>query len=180
MSRFINNPDLLVQTYFPFNLHYAENTKEYCNGRFARNIPLSLTYEASKKIISAKYEMSPFVFKNTVNYYGMKDINFPLMLSGLNAWDFGYDYMFISDLNNIKMLNDNNAAKHVHKFADYIHVGGSCRVPEGCNNMSPRQTELEFNVTALPAEMTVKLWKEKPLLPNFKADIYFKIRFEEV
>ena len=179
VSRFINNPDLLIQTYFPFNLTYDERFFEYCNGRFSRNIPLEMTYENSKKTITAKYEMSPFVYKNTVNYYGMKDIKYPLILSGLNARDFGYDYMYINSYHNIKMLHENNASRQIHKIQDYIHVGGSCRMPGGCNNMSPRQPELEFNILALPAEMEIKLWKTKPLLPNFPGDIYFKIIFEK-
>ncbi len=180
VSRFINNPDLLVQTYFPFSLPYSDRWSEYCTGRFSRNIPIELTYDASKKMITAKYEMSPFIYKNKVNYFNQKDIHYPLILSGLNARDFGYDYMYISDLQNITMLNEKNASKNVHKFADFIHVGSSCKASGGCNNMSPRQTELEFNVNSLPAEMMVKLWKRKPLLPNFPADMYFKIEFEKV
>lgn len=180
VSRFINNPDLLVQTYFPFSLSYSERLREYCDGNFSRNIPIELTYNDSKKMITAKYEMSPFIYKNKVNYFNQKNIHYPLILSGLNARDFGYEYMYITDLQNITMLNEENASKKVHKFADFIHVGSSCRAPGGCNNMSPRQTELEFNVNGLPAEMMVKLWKRKPLLPNFPADMYFKIEFEKV
>lgn len=179
LSRFINNPDLLVQTYFPFNLTYYDGVKEYCNSKFSRNIPTELFYDPKSNTITAKYLMSPFVYKNTVNYYGLKDIHYPLILSGLNARDFGYEYMHINNLYNVRMLNDPNAAAQVHQFRDFIHVGGSCRYNGGCNNMSPRQTELEFNITGLPAELNMKLWKKQPLLKDLNGDINFKIRFEE-
>lgn len=179
VSRFINNPDLLVQTYFPFNLQYSDEVKEFCNGEFAKNIPVELTYDPVENLITAKYTMSPLVYKYKVNYYGIKNINYPLILSGLNARDFGYDYMKIVDLYNIKMLHDENASKKVYKFKDYIHVGSSCRHKDGCNNMSPRQPELEFNIKSLPAEMEIKLWKKEPFISDLTADINFKIKFEQ-
>lgn len=179
LSRFINNPDLLVQTYFPFNMTYYEGIKEYCNSKFARLIPSSLTYEPKSNTITAKYFMTPYVFNNRLNYFGMKDIYYPFILSGLNARDFGFEYMYINNLYNAKMLNEDNAAKHVYQFRDYIHVGASCRRPEGCNNLSPRQTELEFIITSLPAELDIKLWKKQPMLKDLKEDIKFKVMFIE-
>lgn len=179
LSRFINNPDLLVQTYFPFNMTYYDGIKEYCNSKFARLIPSSLTYEPVSNTITAKYYMSPFVFNNRLNYFGKKDIHYPFILSGLNARDFGFEYMYINNLYNVRMLNEDNAAKHIYQFRDYIHVGGSCRRPDGCNNLSPRQTELEFTITSLPAELNIKLWKNQPIIKDLNADIKFKIQFIE-
>lgn len=179
LSRFINTPDLLIQAYFPFSMKYNEKYTEYCEGEFTRSIPKSLTYDPSDNTITAKYIMSPFVYKNRVNYFGKKNIKYPMILSGLNARDFGYDYVKITDLNNITMLNEQNAAAEVYKFKDFIHLGSSCRHPGGCNNISPRQTELEFNINSLPAGINMKLWKHKPLLPQLNGDINFKIIFEE-
>lgn len=179
LSRFINTPDLLVQAYFPFSMNYDERFKEYCDGEFTRSIPKSLTYDPSDNTITAKYIMSPFVYQNRINYFGKKNIRYPMILSGLNAKDFGYEYVKITNLNNITMLNEHNAAEEVYKFKDFIHLGSSCGYKGGCNNISPRQTELEFNITSLPAEMNMKLWKNKPIFPQLDGDINFKIIFEQ-
>ena len=73
-----------------------------------------------------------------------------------------------------------NISKEIYRFKDFVHVGASCGVQGGCNNISPHQTELDYRLLHLPAEMTIKLWKEKPMNPYMKADIYYRIRFEKI
>lgn len=181
LSRFINSPDILVPVYFSFNLSYRDDVKEYCDGNFARTVPKEAFYNPSYNMITVKYPMSKYVTNHRVNhYYGQKGILYPLVLSGLNARDFGYDYVYINKKYNIGMVNEeNNASKHVHKFLDFIHVGGSCKHPDGCNNHSPYQGEIEFVITSIPAEMTLKLWKKEPFSKDLPADINYRIIFEE-
>lgn len=180
LSRFINSPDILVPVYFSFNMSYRDDVKEYCDGNFSKTIPQEAFYNPSKKTITVKYPMSKYVTNHRLNHsYGQKNILYPLILSGLNARDFGYDYVFINSRNNIEMVNNNNASQKVHKFLDFIHVGSSCKHPEGCNNHSPYQREIEFVITSLPAQMTLKLWKKEPVSKDLPADINYKIIFEE-
>ena len=180
MSRFINNPDILVPAYFSFNLTYRDIYKEYCNGNFSRNIPKEAFYNPIDNTITVKYPMSTYVTSHKVNHFSKKATLYPLILSGINAKDFGYNYVYINNKYNISMVNeDNNASQKIHKFLDYIHVGGSCRHPDGCNNISPYQPELEFVITSLPAGLTLKLWKKEPITKEFSADINYKIIFEE-
>lgn len=180
LSRFINSPDILVPVYFSFNLTYHDAYKEYCDGNFSKTIPQEAFYNPSEKMITVKYPMSKYITNHRLNHsYGQKNILYPLILSGLNARDFGYNYVYINNRNNIDMVNNDNAAKKIYRFLDYIHVGSSCKHPEGCNNHSPYQREIEFVVTSLPAEMTLKLWKKEPVSKTFPADINYKIIFEE-
>ena len=65
-------------------------------------------------------------------------------------------------------------------FQDYIHLGGSCKYQDGCNNISPMQVPLMIKIVNLPAEIDLKLWKNNPSSKYSKADIYYKIRFEQL
>lgn len=181
LSRFINNPSLLLPVYFSFSLKYHDDYKEYCNGNFSKTIPDAASYNPSENMITVKYPMSKYVTNHRLNhYYGQKNILYPLILSGLNARDFGYDYIYINNRNNIDMVSSSsNASQHVYKLLDYIHVGSSCKHPQGCNNHSPYQSEIEFVITSLPADMTIKLWKKEPITKELPADINYKIVFEE-
>ena len=105
---------------------------------------------------------------------------YPIQLSGLNAKDFGYDYVYIFDLKNVSMFSEhNNITEDVKRFTDYIHLGGSCGYKDGCNNISPLQSDKMFTVYRLPAEINLKLWKKKPANQYMKADIYYRIIFDE-
>ena len=180
MSRFINNPDLLVGTYFGFYLNRYNKYKPFCESQTSRTIPYELTYNPKLNLFTAKYKMIRYVIENKINYaYNQEEVSYPLHLIGVNAKDFGYSYIYISNLQNIEMLNVINASNKVHRFADFIHTGGSCGDPEGCNNISPRQPELEYFLTGLPAVMEIKLWHQEPENLRKSADINYKIIFEE-
>jgi hypothetical protein len=74
----------------------------------------------------------------------------------------------------------NNANDYIYELRYYIHVGSSCGIKGGCNNISPVQQELMFYVDNLPASLEVKLWKKRPKDAVFdKADYTYEIRFEE-
>ena len=104
-------------------------------------------------------------------------MGYPLQLSGMNAIDFGYNYVYAYEAKNIGMMNpeSSNMTMDVQIFRDYIHLGGSCKYKDGCNNISPLQTNLMFAVDNLPAIITLKLWKKQPINKYIKGDIYYKI-----
>ena len=75
---------------------------------------------------------------------------------------------------------NNNITKHIGEFVDYIHLGNSCKYKGGCNNISPVQFDKMIMLTNLPAEINLKLWKNEPINKYIKADIYYKIVFNEL
>lgn len=181
VSRFINNPNQLINIMIPYGVYKSEATEHYCNSEYSKFIPTELGYDEYDSKITAKYnlhreatgEKSPLMAKYNRPFY--------IELIGLNARDFGYDYIMLSHMNNVSMLDESNASKHVYRLLDYIHVGNSCGVDGGCNNISPENRELMFYVTDLPASIDVKLWKNYPENPEFdKPDFKYSIIFEEI
>jgi len=169
MSRFINNPNLLMATFFPRSYTLNSETKDYCNSEFAKSIPYEITYNKKLNLITAKYKLGRIAVDN----------KHCMILIGINARDFGYNYVFINKLSNISMSESYNASNEIYQLRDFVHTGGSCQMKGGCNNISPRQTELEYYVTDFPAEINIKLWKNRPISKFSGADINYKIIFEE-
>ena len=97
------------------------------------------------------------------------------MLNALNARDFGYEYGYLIEAKNIEFKSPENIGTMVHKFRNYIHVGGSCGIAGGCNNGSPFQNELVFKIDAYPAEMTLHLFKERPKEKHSNPDVIYQI-----
>jgi len=179
VSKHVNNPNELVGTVFPFNFFKEYDEIGYCTAEYAKTIPTELLYIKDKNLIIAKYKMDKRVLSSYLNWNGSNRHYF-LNLTGLNARDLGYKYAYAIDLKNIKMTEDHNFSKNLCAFRDFIHVGSSCKVEGGCNNISPHQTELDYRPIALPAEFTIKLWKKKPINPYVKADFYYRIVFEAI
>lgn len=176
-SRYINNPNALVSVEFRW-LWKVNNPDNYyfCKSDYVTTmIPKEIFYNKSKNEIDVVYEQLPFVDKKM--FY---------ILNGLNANDLGYKYAYLDKSKStyhIDFVNRKNISNKIHKFCDYIHLGGSCKVPGGCNNASPRQPELEFinkdMQNSTNKYIYIKLWKNKPLTPFTKPDIVEKIIFEK-
>lgn len=174
----MNNPNALVGLSMPYIPWDIGTNKEFCTSDYSNFSPISLQYDEKDKLIIAKYYLTKNFLKLRTKVNN-RYTRYLIQLSGLNARDFGYDYMYIFDTKNIKMYSDyNNATKDISTFRDYIHQGGSCKYKDGCNNISPMQNDLMFSVRRLPAEINIKLWKKKPINKYVKADMYYKIIFE--
>ena len=178
LSALVNSPNSLVglsMTYSPWE--YEEN-KEFCNTELGYFVP-KLSYNEQEKLIVATYKVPSNLPEYRVNING-ESFGYPIQLSGLNALDFGYDYVYAIETSGIAMMypESSNVTTDVQTFADYLHLGGSCQYKDGCNNLSPMQNNLMFNVRSLPATMTLKLWKKQPLNKYVKADFYYKIIIE--
>lgn len=179
VSVLMNNPNALVGLSMPYIPWDIGNNKEFCTSDYSKFLPISLQYDKKDKLIVAKYKLTKNFLRLRTNING-KSTRYVIQLSGLNARDFGYDNMYIFDTKNIKMYSENNnATEDISTFRDYIHLGGSCKYKDGCNNISPMQNNLIFSITNLPAVINVKLWKTKPINKYVKADMYYKIIFEE-
>lgn len=179
VSKHLNNPNMLVGTVFPFNFYKEYDSIGYCTANYSKTFPKKMEYIKDKNLIIATYDMDKRILKSYINWNGRRRHYF-LNLTGLNAKDLGYKYGYAIDLKNIEMTEPVNISTDIHMFRDFVHVGASCGVPGGCNNISPHQTELDYRLLHLPAEMTIKLWKEKPMNPYMKADVYYRIRFEKI
>ena len=178
VSAQMNNPNALVGLSLPFLPWQESFNEEFCTGTYSRFLPISIQYSEKDNLIVAKYRLTKKFLKFRARING-KNIGYPIQLSGLNARDFGYNYVYIYNSTNIDMFDNNSAADDVRIFSDYIHLGGSCKYKDGCNNISPMQYDKMFKVKALPAEINLKLWKEKPTNKYIKADMYYRIIFEE-
>lgn len=179
VSKHVNNPNILVGTVFPYNNFIEYAAPGYCDSEYSKTIPFELSYIPEKNFIIAKYKIDENILKERINWSGESRSYF-MNLTGLNARDLGYKYGYISDLKNIVMSESVNMSNTVYEFRDFIHVGYSCKVEGGCNNISPHQTELDYEFNSLPAEMTIKLWKTKPISPKVHADFYYRLVFEKL
>ena len=175
----MNNPNALVGLSLPYMPWKVKENMEFCTSDYAKYIPFSLKYNEKEKLITAKYELTKNYINFRTNINGQRK-RFPIQLSGLNARDFGYNYVWAFDAKNIKPLYEETTSvlNNLVEFRDFVHRGGSCKFEGGCNNISPMQNDLMITITDLPAEIDLKLWKKQPGNKFQKADFYYKIIFE--
>ena len=164
-SRFINNPDMLIGiNQWVYKIKDANYKKEgLCTNLDYSKMLKDLTFNPDKNTIIATFKRPE---GGTFN------------LVGINARDFGYNYIFAEKIENVEFLDKGNISKGVYKLQDFIHTGSSCGLTGGCNNTSPRQVYLDFKVkNNLKAKMNLKLWRKEPKTPFDKADINYSIVF---
>ena len=170
-ARFISNPSVLVALEYPF-LWSDYDEPKFCNSPVNQLIPNKISYSKSDNEIRVNYRSFPFR-ANPPYFYD---------LNGLNARDLGYEYAYV-DLEKSSFQGKfsqevDNVSTGVQQFKNYIHLGSSCEHEGGCNNGSPRQRNLEFNVSDNYngfGDIYIKLWHSKPKSPKQKADIVERI-----
>lgn len=176
LSRFIENPNVLVGIMPPYVMNINENSKN-CTSVPLKFIPTKMTYDPKNKLITSYYPMSYSIMNQTVKKNG-RSVPLYFTLTGLNAKDLGYKFATVSHYDGVYFTNNGeNISDDVVGFRDFIHVGGSCGVPGGCNNLSPYQPAHDFRFISIPAEITFKLWKDKPIAKLMPADFEYKIIF---
>ena len=175
-SRYLNNPNLLVGVQMSKSFIKNEQLKDFCADKTLWFIPKKIYYDKHNKLIIVTYKSS----ENMTVKMNKKYIEY--LLVGLNARDFGYEWGYVSKSNNIlflpKTLDSQMINEKPKKFLDFIHLGNACQVEGGCNNASPYQPEMTFHFKKMPADMTMSLWKNKPIYKNQPADIYVKMIFD--
>ena len=172
-SRFIVNPYLLVGMVEP----YAYNMI----GMVDKPIsfppkPLKLIWSGVDSTVKVTYDVSTY-FHNLEKYRYFRAKERNLYLVAYNARDFGLNYLYVvpDKSQNIVSANKTQDAILIRHF---IHRGGSCGYPGGCNNMSPNQLELYIKVDGIPALACIKLWKNKPSSADQKPDIFYLIEMQ--
>lgn len=99
-------------------------------------------------------------------------------LISYNARDFNLNYIYVSyaDSQNItKRVKPTEAYEIPH----YIHRGGSCGYPGGCNNMSPPTPEIDgLEIIRYPFKVVIWLWEKKPDSVEETPDMVFVVQFK--
>lgn len=167
-SRFIANPFLLVG----IDECAAHKRLNLQNAIELYPKPVELSWSTDKTIVKATYKVSDFFQKD--EQYGCPTIkNRGLDLIAYNARDMGYNYLYFDPR---KSENIGNYSNEAVPIIQYIHCGGSCGYPGGCNNMSPTDPHMSFNIIYIPAVIHLKLWKQKPANPDKQADMEYVIK----
>ncbi len=171
-SRFLLNPFLLLG----INEIYAWTVEGRCFPVYPR--VTSLRWDAARRTAVVVYDMSRYfneLEQVPSRYY--KPAFYPV---NYNARDFGFNYFSLSrpGTSRITMVNNESLFIEPSYMQAFIHTGGSCGFPGGCNNQSPMESHLDFRIDTLPAVMEWKLWKDRPSSIQKAADFTFLIRFE--
>lgn len=100
-------------------------------------------------------------------------------ITAYNARDLNLNYIHFSEegSQNITFANPFDSSIPEPEF---IHRGDSCQYPGGCNNASPYVPQLnDLSLQALPARLTIYLWKDEPGLESqFSPDLTFTLHFK--
>ncbi|MDO5438000.1 MAG: hypothetical protein Q4F80_07385 [bacterium] len=162
-SRFINNPSQLVGINCGGFQTSNYKSDPICTAKIFHNIPTLSKYHPDTNTIVTSY-----VVKN----------GHSCMLTGINARDLGYKYVYAENYKNIEFLYPENISNKIYEFKDYLHTGSSCGIEGGCTNGSPRQDELAIAYDGIePAEINLRLWRKLPKSALTKEDINFKLLF---
>jgi hypothetical protein len=187
-SRFILNPFLLVAPEF-FGLSFYDGGHLQWSGQvtaqdlaresfpfvckpqdlkwFPREASAQVTYDVSKHIEQLnRYTSKPL---------SINDLKFGL--TAYNARDLGFNYLAISEDKTENVINEHGVLKAPVELRQFIHCGGSCGYPGGCNNMSPNVFETDdLKITRLPAQLQLYLWRGQPQSSQDVPDMTFTIK----
>jgi hypothetical protein len=179
-SRFILNPFLLAGEPSIAGFDKSIVTE---SAAISRRFPLfykptGLRWWPKEGKAQVTYEIT--AYKNEMRFklaLSQFTVNPNLHLEVINARDLGLAYFYIPPAwaYNIGMSSPMSGPKLIPQ---YIHCGGSCGYPGGCNNMSPAFADLDsFTFTSLPARLCLMFWKHAPATGKEKPDMIYMINY---
>ncbi len=188
-ARLILNPALLIAADFfglsIWNDSFAWDTARIGPDQLARGQlplwlePAELTWWPRDRRGWVVYRVSGFI--SELNQWVKRPVSLAdtaIALLPLNARDFGMHWMYLAP-GQPNTLRQCNHSSEPFRIRSYLHRGGSCRHPGGCNNGSPYQAELDcIHLDQVPAMVEVFLWNEQPEFREARPDFRFEIRFE--
>ncbi len=162
-SRLLLNPLLLVGV-IESAAFVTKLTPE--DGETFYPAPVSLVFEGGDRA-RVSYRLGGYV--KHMNKAASSTVGRTLTVVAYNARDFGYRYLAFDRAH----LSRVTVPKPDEPIAllQFIHRGGSCGYPGGCNNMSPYQATLDILVESFPAQLEVKLWRSEPQSAAQPADL---------
>jgi len=98
-----------------------------------------------------------------------------LSLIAYNARDLGLSHIYVSyrDSSGITKADPPGAP---YDNPQYLHRGGSCGYPGGCNNISPRTPPIDnIQITNYPAKIVVWFWAGKPASADVPPELIYVI-----
>jgi hypothetical protein len=169
-SRFVGNPFLLLGVEEGKGFH---TTNPRCRPVFPQ--PTSLRWDAHAAVATVTYDYSSFL-KGKAEVGLMKHLDC-VDLESYNARDMGFAFarLDVPASANIAPCAGSGGVVALRRF---IHKGGSCGYPGGCNNASPDSPGLRFAVKAVPATAICRLWQARPISPEVAADFTFTVDLE--
>lgn len=158
-SRFMLNPYLLVAADFYGRSDQLPNAPLYC-------APSRLHWEPAAANADAYYDGACAAQMN-----GLFD------LIVYNARDMNLNYVYVSYADSENVAKSDPPA-YAYAIPQFIHQGGSCGYPGGCNNMSPPTPEIDgLALTGLPAKVVTWLWRARPASVAQPPDMVFALYF---
>ncbi len=183
-ARFILNPYLLLAVEFDglYSKWEAQRVTSY--DLLNPNFPLyceasQLRWRPGEARAEVTYDVSQYMAR--LKPWASQPLtlaDFYFSLLAYNARDLNLSYMFVSysDSRRITKLDPPAAA---YAIPHYLHRGGSCGYPGGCNNMSPDTPEISWlEITGLPAEAVIRLWRQSPSSIDQTPDMVFVIHLK--
>lgn len=189
-SRFILNPYLLIaaEILAPYTLsdwEYGWDRARITESDLNRPgfpftcQPQSLRWWPRESRAEVRYDVSGYfaaISRWSIAPLSVQNASFDLFAYNARDLNLGYIYVSYKD-----SLNIRKADTHANPIAipHFIHRGGSCGYPGGCNNMSPYVPELDsLQITTLPAKAVIRLWQQAPASSSQPADMVFVIHFK--
>ncbi len=187
-SRMILNPLLLFETYFvspsiwqkDFAWKVKEIPKDLPPGeRFPLTCPPEgIEWYADEARAVVRYDVSAWL--KAVNRWAVEpwlSDEVWVDILGINARDMGLEWVY-PDLDRSRNMEKKKPPQEAWRLLNFIHRGGSCRYPGGCNNGSPYQEPLDhYHITELPAKLEILLWDEEPKNTSAPPDFLWEIEF---
>jgi hypothetical protein len=137
--------------------------------------PTRLSWSPHARRAVVRYDITRFIReKRMVNL--LRQFT-QLSLDNYNARDFGLGFVHADPARsqNVAPFPGGRLFVDAIPLHGYIHRGGSCGYPGGCNNASPYEPQLYFKLTGLPARIHCKLWRERPAALTDAAEVSFLI-----
>jgi hypothetical protein len=99
-------------------------------------------------------------------------------LIAYNAKDFGLNYIYVSYKDSSNISKDNEPAV-AYNNPQFLHRGGSCGYPGGCNNVSPQTPPIDqIRMQGYPAKIVIRLWQADPKAVEQPPDMTYIIHID--
>lgn len=188
-SRFILNPYLLVAAELEGLTIWRHGTAMWDQKRTAdfdpgmSGFPLycpaqDLRWYPAQRRAEVTYDVSRY--REAVRSWTDEPLPLPIEFSLLayNARDLNLNYVYVA-FEDSRHVHKDDASNIPLPIKHYLHRGSSCGYPGGCNNASPRMSEISaIWIDQLPARVVVWLWQDEPGAHGPPPDLVFTIWFQ--
>ncbi len=166
-SRFLLNPFLLLAADFYHNWQGRPESEISRRGFVFACPPTQLRWFPDERRGEVNYDADCIRRTNSRTFD----------LIAYNARDFNLNYVYVW-YDESRNIAKRNPPERPYAIPHFLHRGGSCGYPGGCNNMSPPSPEIDaLEITDFPAFVLVWLWEEQPDDRSQPPDMVFVVRF---